>query len=117
MSDMRESLNGIREDFDKAMEMVKDSASAEKLSLGPWKERKKLTSVLREMGGLSAEERPVIGKAANEVRTHMENKLADIAMKVKEEEKSQNLSVKSLMLQFLRYSRCRKPSPAQYGHK
>ena len=91
MSDMRESLNGIREDFDKAMEMVKDSASAEQLRVSFLGKKGKLTSVLREMGGLSAEERPVIGKAANEVRTHMENKLADIAMKVKEEEKSHKL--------------------------
>ena len=35
----------------------------------------KLTSILRGMGGLSKEERPIIGKLANEVRADIEEEL------------------------------------------
>ena len=43
-----------------------------------------LTAVLRGMGSLSAEERPVIGQLANEVRETIENALAQKAAKLKE---------------------------------
>ena len=34
-----------------------------------------LTAILKQMGGLSAEERPVIGQLANEVRAFIENEI------------------------------------------
>ncbi len=91
MSDMKDSLVGIKEEFDKAMEQVKDSAAAEQLRVAFLGKKGKLTQVLRGMGGLTAEERPVVGKVANEVRTHMEDALADIAAKVKAEERAHKL--------------------------
>lgn len=45
-----------------------------------------LTHILRGMGGLSAEERPVIGQLANEVREQIENRLAEMTVTIKEKE-------------------------------
>lgn len=50
-----------------------------------------LTSVLRGMGGLSAEERPLIGKIANEVRENIENLLANAVNGIKAKEKNERL--------------------------
>lgn len=45
-----------------------------------------LTQILRGMGGLSAEERPVIGQLANEVREQIENRLAEMTGAIKAKE-------------------------------
>ncbi len=44
-----------------------------------------LTAVLRGMGALSAEERPLIGQLANEVRAEIEEKLLEAAAQIKAE--------------------------------
>ena len=91
MSDIKESLNSIREEFDKALEQVKDSQAAEQLRVSFLGKKGQLTQVLKGMGGLTAEERPVIGKIANDVRSHMESRLEEIVTKIKEEEKGHKL--------------------------
>ena len=50
-----------------------------------------LTAILRGMGALSPEERPVVGKAANEVRGEIENKLENISREIKEKDKIKKL--------------------------
>jgi len=50
-----------------------------------------LTRVLRGMGGLSAEERPRVGQAANEVRTSIEEELVARTAALKETVKEQRL--------------------------
>lgn len=45
-----------------------------------------LTHILRGMGGLSAEERPVIGQLANEVREQVESALTEMTKTIKEKE-------------------------------
>ncbi len=50
-----------------------------------------LTGVLRQMGKLSPEERPVIGELANEVRADIEKKLADAKVKIEELKLQQQL--------------------------
>ena len=91
MSDIKESLNSIREEFDKALEQVSDSQAAEQLRVSFLGKKGQLTQVLKGMGGLTAEERPVIGKIANDVRSHMESRLEEIVARIKEEEKSHKL--------------------------
>ena len=50
-----------------------------------------LTTLLREMGKLSKEERPVIGKLANEVRSSIEGILEENKKVIKEKEKMARL--------------------------
>ena len=91
---MKQQLEAIRK---AALEAIADAAKAEDLEalrvryLG---KKGELTAVLKQMGKLSAEERPVIGQLANEVRAALEagiekkaSELADKAMecKLKEE--------------------------------
>ncbi len=51
-----------------------------------------LTGILRGMGGLSAEERPVVGQLANEVRAQVEDSLAARLTAMKEAEKNARLT-------------------------
>ena len=50
-----------------------------------------LTEVLRSMGNLSAEERPVIGNLVNEVRTKIEAQIKEMEDKFKREELNRKL--------------------------
>lgn len=50
-----------------------------------------LTSILRGMGGLSAEERPIVGKIANEVREALETAIEGAISQIKSKEKEARL--------------------------
>lgn len=55
-----------------------------------------LTSILKQMKALSNEERPVVGKLANEVRTNIESALADRAEELKKLELEHRLQAESI---------------------
>lgn len=55
-----------------------------------------LTAILKQMGKLSAEERPVIGQLANQVRASIENELAQRAAEVKAAEQQRRLEEEKL---------------------
>lgn len=50
-----------------------------------------LTAILKQMGKLSAEERPVIGQLANEIRQDIENLIAQKSTQIKEAKMQKNL--------------------------
>lgn len=89
---MKEKLLKIKEI---ALNSVKDMDNLNELEdlrikfLG---KKGELTSVLREMGKLSAEERPIIGQIANEVRDEIEDVITTIKEKLKSEEKLAKMS-------------------------
>lgn len=89
---MREKLLKIKEI---ALNSVKDMDNLNELEdlrikfLG---KKGELTSVLREMGKLAAEERPIIGQIANEVRDEIEDVISTIKEKLKNEEKLAKMS-------------------------
>lgn len=91
MSDMKESLLALRDRFDKEMEQIKDSENAEKMRVAYLGKKGSLTQVLRGMGGLSPEERPEVGKVANDVRTHMEQFLEQVTNQIKTYESGKKL--------------------------
>ena len=71
---MKETLKKIREEADRVLSMPEcDIEAARVRFLG---KKGELTAVLRGMGALSAEERPIVGALANEVRTYIEQKIA-----------------------------------------
>ncbi len=55
-----------------------------------------LTSVLKQMGKLSAEERPVIGQLANEIRAEIETKLSEKTAVLKAEKAAKQLAEETL---------------------
>ena len=82
---MKEKLLAIREE---ALAKVSSGVAPEDVRIQYLGEKGELTAVLRGMGGLSAEMRPVIGALANQVREEIENAIAAQAqlLKAKEEE-------------------------------
>ena len=85
---MKETLNRIKvEALSQINSAEIDDASLEALRVKYLGKKGELTAVLRGMGQLSPEERPVVGQIANEVRAEIESAIA---------EKKQELSVKAL---------------------
>ena len=72
---MKEQLETIRREALAAMEKVADSGELETLRVKFLGKKGELTAVLKQMGGLSAEDRPVMGQVANSVREAIEQKL------------------------------------------
>jgi phenylalanyl-tRNA synthetase alpha chain len=80
---MKEKLLGMHEKVKADLEKVTTPAELENIRVSYLGKKGELTAILRQMGQLSAEERPAMGKIANEVRAKIE---ADI------EEKKEKLS-------------------------
>jgi phenylalanyl-tRNA synthetase alpha chain len=70
---MRQQLEAIRAAAVAAMENAANTEDLEALRVQYLGKKGELTAVLKQMGKLSAEERPVIGQLANEVRAKLEN--------------------------------------------
>ena len=69
---MKEQLELIRQSTLAALEEAKDTAELEALRVKVLGKKGDLTAVLKMMGKLSAEERPVMGQMANAVRAELE---------------------------------------------
>ncbi|MBQ1703980.1 MAG: phenylalanine--tRNA ligase subunit alpha [Oscillospiraceae bacterium] len=74
---MREKLQKIREEALLALTGAKGAEELEELRVKYLGKKGELTAILKQMGGLSAEERPKMGALANEVRSAIENSLAE----------------------------------------
>ncbi len=72
---MREQLEQIRVQTLADIHAAQDSASLDAVRVGVLGKKGALTAVLKQMGKLSPEERPVMGQAANAVRAELESAL------------------------------------------
>ena len=72
---MKEQLESIRQRAFAALEEASTPAALEELRVKMLGKKGELTAVLKQMGKLSAEERPVMGQMANSVRSAIEEKL------------------------------------------
>ncbi|MCX7922488.1 MAG: phenylalanine--tRNA ligase subunit alpha [Clostridia bacterium] len=72
---MKEQLNSIKDQAEKELSGITSIQELENIRVKYLGKKGELTSVLRGMGALSAEERPIIGQLANEVRSFLEEKL------------------------------------------
>ena len=82
---MKEQLEKIRQEALEALSKASDTNELDALRVRFLGKKGELTGVLKSMGKLSAEERPVMGQAANNVRAAIEEKLeeAKTALKAK----------------------------------
>ena len=72
----------LKQILENALSDIKSASSKEALESARVRylgKKGELTAILRGMGALSAEERPVMGQIANEVRAEIEKALADAA--------------------------------------
>lgn len=83
---MKEQLNGIRETALKELAAVKAAADLEALKVRFLGKKGELTAILKQMGSLSAQERPVMGQLANEIRAEIEEKIESVKKELKEKE-------------------------------
>ena len=74
---MKELLNQIKEETLGKIEDANDSQVLEKIRVDVLGKKGELTQILKGMGKLSPEERPVVGQVANEVRELITEKLAE----------------------------------------
>ena len=69
---MKDKLKLIQEKALAAFQDAKEIKDIDELKVKFLGKKGELTAILKEMGKLSAEERPVIGQLANEVRAEIE---------------------------------------------
>lgn len=74
---MKERLEALRSEALDRLQTVEDAAALNELRVHYLGKKGQLTEILRGMGGLSAEERPIIGQVGNEVRAAIEAVLAE----------------------------------------
>ncbi len=94
--DIREQLKSIRENAVNALNETDSSEKLEALRVQYLGKKGELTSVLSQMGKLSAEERPVIGQIANEVRSFIENEIKTKREEVAKIEMEKRLAAESI---------------------
>ena len=72
---MKEQLNSLRETALGELAAAADARELEALRVKYFGKKGEITAILKQMGGLSAEERPVMGAVANTVRADIEQAL------------------------------------------
>ncbi len=80
---MKEQLQKIKEKAAADIAGIADAKALEDLRVRILGKKGELTTILKQMGGLSAEERPVIGQLANEIRSSLETSIAEKAAQLK----------------------------------
>ncbi len=90
---MKEMLNQIRTT---ALEKIAGGEDLEQIRIQYLGKKGELTAVLRGMGKLTAEERPVIGQLANQVRADIEAAIAEKAEALKTEALAEQLKAERL---------------------
>ena len=88
---MKQDLEAIRVNAIRELAEAKGQQMLENLRIKYLGKKGELTAILKQMGKLSAEERPVIGQLANEVRAFIEEDLVKRATEIKEEETRKRL--------------------------
>jgi phenylalanyl-tRNA synthetase alpha chain len=88
---MKEQLNNIRNKAEAEIANVADITSLENVRVKYLGKKGELTSVLRGMGSLTPEERPVVGQMANEIRSFLENRLVEVKKELANKERKLKL--------------------------
>ena len=78
---MKEQLENIKNSAAQELSGVNSKEQLEAFRVRFWAKKDFLTDVLKGMGKLSAEERPVIGQIANEVRGFIEGEISALQEK------------------------------------
>lgn len=83
---MREKLEALKQTVDVELRSASSSKDLETLRVKYLGKKGELTQILKQMGSLSAEERPIMGSLANDVRQFIEDSLATYASKIEAHE-------------------------------
>lgn len=81
---MREKLEAIRVKAEAELSAITEQSELENFRVQVLGKKGELTSLLKMMGSLSAEERPIMGQLVNETRVFVEQKIAEKQAELKE---------------------------------
>ena len=93
---MREKLEEIKSAASRLIEEADAPAALEELRVKFLGKKGELTSILKMMGKLSAEERPAMGQLANTVRAEIEKRIDEKSAELKAKEKESRLRAETL---------------------
>ena len=93
---MKEQLNEIKIRAEKELSDIKSMADLESFRLKYLGKKGELTTLLRGMGALSPEERPVIGQLANEIRVFIEERIEKTKKDIALIERNEKLSKETI---------------------
>lgn len=88
---MKQQLELIRKTVEDKLKSAKSNQDIENIRIKYLGKKGELTSILKQMGKLSSEERPAIGKLANEVRSFIENQIQERVNEIKSIEDKKRL--------------------------
>lgn len=89
---MQEKLLAIKEAAFNEISAAEKSGTLEEIRVKYLGKKGELTTILRGMGSLTPEERPVVGKLVNEAKSEVEEKLEAAIKNIKEKEKNAKLA-------------------------
>jgi phenylalanyl-tRNA synthetase alpha chain len=93
---MKEKILGLKESAQKLINTAKDLKEIDDLRVKLLGKKGELTEVLKDMKNLSAEERPEIGKVANEVRDFLTAKIDEKFEELKKEMKEKRIKEETI---------------------
>lgn len=93
---MKEALEKIQKSAMAALEDARDSKILEEIRVKYLGKKGEITAILKQMGKLSAEERPKMGQLANKVRADIEEALSTAQATIKEKMREQSLKSETL---------------------
>jgi len=91
VDNVKEKLHTLQQSALDEIKITQSIEEVEALRVKYLGKKGEITAILKEMGKLSADERPIIGKVANEVRETIENSIASRKEELKEIEKNKKL--------------------------
>ena len=91
---MKDKLKQIQQKALSAFQDAREIKDVDDLKVKFLGKKGELTAILKEMGKLSAEERPVIGQMANEVRQSIEKMLEESKKRLEAAEMAHDLRLK-----------------------
>lgn len=93
---MREQLEAIRLEAAEKLAAVKDAKILDTLRVKYLGKKGELTAILKQMGKLSSEERPIIGQLANEVRSSIEKAISEKQTEIAKLETEMRLAAETI---------------------
>ena len=93
---MQEQLKAIRESVLAELAEIKDSQELDKLRVRVLGKKGELTAILRGMGKLPADQRPVMGQMVNETRAALETAIEEAAVQINAREKEERLAKETI---------------------
>jgi len=93
---MKEKLSAILEGALKELDSIQDTAAIENLKVRVLGKKGELTGLLRGMGSVAPEERPIVGQMINDVRKQLETAIEEKQLKLMETEKLKKLEAETI---------------------